>query len=334
MSLRQIAQNLDLSITTVSRALGGHSDVSEATRERIAREAERIGYVPNEMARRLQKGRADALGIVFPGGPETFDDTYLLMILEGAWDRLAEREMDLLVYPTAAGPREAGMYKRLVEGRRVDGLILTRVRDDDPRVDYLLGINFPFVTIGAGTFEDPRILSADVDNVDAMRKVLLHLKEFGHQVIACAGPNDLRFAATRHQVFLQVARELGLTPVAITEEGSPQGGEKVIARLLEAHPDVTALVCIMDRVTLGVLSELRRRGLVAGADLSVVSFGDTQLTRMSQFQVSALRLPIRDLAVTAVDLLLRRLDGMAIGRQVDHPVELISRDTVAAPKHR
>lgn len=334
MSLRLIAQNLDLSITTVSRALGGHSDVSETTRERITREAERIGYVPNEMARRLQKGRADALGIVFPGGPETFDDTYLLMILEGAWDRLAEREMDLLVYPTATGPREAGMYRRLVEGRRVDGLILTRVRDDDPRINYLLGINFPFVTIGAGTFDDPRIMSADIDNVGAMRKVLQHLKDFGHRVIACAGPNDLRFAAMRHQVFLQVARELDLTPVPIVDEGSLTGGEKAISRILSDYPDVTALVCIMDRVTLGALNELRRRGLTAGADLSVVSYGDTQLTRMSQFQVSALRLPIRDLAVTAVDLLLRRLDGLPTGHHVDHSVELISRNTVAAPGRR
>ena len=61
MSLRQIAQNLGLSITTVSRALAGYSDVSAATRQRVQAEAERIHYVPNEVARRLQRGRADAL---------------------------------------------------------------------------------------------------------------------------------------------------------------------------------------------------------------------------------------------------------------------------------
>ncbi len=332
MSLRQIAQNLELSITTVSRALGGHSDVSEATRERIEREAKRIGYVPNEMARRLQKGRADALGIVFPGGPETFDDTYLLMILEGAWQRLEEREMDLLVYPTSAGAREAKTYRRLVEGRRVDGLILTRVRDDDPRIEYLLDIDFPFVTIGAGKFDDPRVMAVDIDTRAAMRNVLLHLKGLGHQVIGCGGPTDLRFASKRHRVFVEVAEELGLKGVPLVVEGTPRGGEVIVERLVDAHPEVTALVCVMDRVTFGVLSEMQRRGIVAGTDLSVVSFGDTQLSRVSRFSVSALRLPIREMAMSAVDLLLRRIDGLPGGPLPDHPVEFVVRDTVGPPK--
>lgn len=332
MSLRQIAQNLELSITTVSRALGGHSDVSAATRERIENEAKRIGYVPNEMARRLQKGRADALGIVFPGGPETFDDTYLLMILEGAWERLEEREMDLLVYPTSTGAREATSYRRLVEGRRVDGLILTRVRADDPRIEYLLGIDFPFVTIGAGKFDDPRIMAVDIDTTSAMRAVLLHLKGLGHQVIGCAGPSDLRFASMRHQVFISVARELGLTAVSLVDEGTPRGGEAIVTRLVELHPDVTALVCVMDRVTFGVLSEMERRGMAAGSDLSIVSFGDTQLSRVSRFSVAALRLPIRELAMSAVDLLLRRIDGLPVGTAPDHPVEFVVRDTVGPPR--
>lgn len=334
MSLRQIAQNLELSITTVSRALGGHSDVSDATRERIEREAKRIGYVPNEMARRLQKGRADALGIVFPGGPETFDDTYLLMILEGAWARLEEREMDLLVYPTSSGAREAKTYRRLVEGRRVDGLMLTRVRDDDPRIDYLLDIDFPFVAIGAGRFDDPRVMSVDIDTRAAMRAVLAHLQGLGHHVIGCGGPTDLRFASKRHQIFVEVASELGLTAVPLIVEGSPRGGEKIVECLAEAHPDVTALVCVMDRVTFGVLTEMQRRGIVAGSDLSVVSFGDTQLSRISRFSVAALRLPIREMAMSAVDLLLRRVDGLPARPVADHPVEFVVRDTVGPPKRR
>lgn len=334
MSLRQIAQNLELSITTVSRALGGHSDVSEVTRERIEREAKRIGYVPNEMARRLQKGRADALGIVFPGGPETFDDTYLLMILEGAWVRLDEREMDLLVYPTSAGAREANTYRRLVEGRRVDGLILTRVRDDDPRIKYLLDIDFPFVTIGAGKFDDPRVMVVDIDTRAAMRQVLLHLKGLGHQVVGCGGPTDLRFASERHRLFLEVADELGLTAVPLIAEGSARGGETIVERLVETHAEVTAIVCVMDRVTFGVLTEMERRGMAAGGDLSVVSFGDTQLSRVSRFSVAALRLPVRDMATSAVDLLLRRIDGLPVRPVADHPVEFVVRDTVGPPKQR
>ncbi|MEI5617695.1 substrate-binding domain-containing protein, partial [Streptomyces brasiliscabiei] len=76
---------------------------------------------------------------------------------------------------------------------------------------------------------------------------------------------------------------------------------------------------------------MQTRGLVVGADLSVVSFGDTQLSRVSRFSVSARRLPIREMAMSAVDLLLRRIDGLPAGPVADHPVEFVVRDTVGPP---
>jgi len=328
MSLRQIANSLALSITTVSRALGGHSDVSDATRLRITREAERIGYVPNEMARRLQKGRADAIGFVIPGGPEAFDDSFFLKIIQGAWSRLEDLDMDLLVMSAPQGQKEVKLYRRLVEGRRVDGLILTRVREqDDERVNYLLDTRFPFVTLSAGKFDNPRIVSLDVDNHAAFRLALRRLVDLGHSTVACGGPRDIRYSALRLDAFHAVCAELGIEGVEINRDASLEGGERIVADIADHCPDVTALVCNADRVGAGAMREMMRRGLVPGRDLSLICFGDSQLTRLMRPRITVLKLPTEDMAARAIDLLVRLRDGVSIGALPDERAELVLRDT-------
>jgi LacI family transcriptional regulator len=327
MSLRQIASNLALSVTTVSRALGGHSDVSEATRLRIMREADRIGYVPNEMARRLQKGRADAIGFVIPGGPDAFDDPFFLKIIEGAWSRLEEHDMDLLVMSAPSGSREMKLYRRLVEGRRVDGLIVSRVRDGDERINYLLGAQFPFVTISAGRLDDHRVVSLDIDNAAAFRKALQRLRDLGHRSVACVGPRALRYSALRIEAFHMVSAEMHMNGVEIEADGSIEGGERAVDDLLTQHRGVTALICTNDRIGAGVVRELLRRGLTPGRDISVICFGDGQLTRMITPQLTCLRLPTEQMAIGAVDALIQMRNGLRLGRISDQHAELILRDT-------
>jgi LacI family transcriptional regulator len=334
MSLRQIASSLEISVTTVSRALGGHTDVSEATRLRIMREADRIGYVPNEMARRLQKGRADAIGFVIPGGPEAFDDSFFLKIIEGAWPRLEDQDMDLLVMSAPSGPKELKLYRRLVEGRRVDGLIITRVRDNDARINYLLDQNFPFVTISAGKFDDRRVTTIDIDNILALRLAIKRFTDLGHTTIACGGPRDLRYSAVRLDGFQRVCAELGVKGVEIVGEATIAGGQAIAAEILDHNLDVTALVCNSDRIGAGAVREVVRRGLTPGHDLSIISFGDSQMTRLTTPQLSVLRLPTEQMAVVAVDRLLQLRDGLQLGPIADQPAELILRDTDGPPRRR
>jgi LacI family transcriptional regulator len=329
MSLREIAGNLGLSVTTVSRALGGHSDVSEATRLRIVREADRIGYVPNEMARRLQKGRADAIGFVIPGGPGTFDDAFFLKIIEGAWARLEEEDIDLLVMSAPSGPQEMKLYKRLVEGRRVDGLILTRVHDQ--RVNYLLDAQFPFVTISAGRSDDHRVASIDLDNIAAMRMALQRLTDLGHRSIGCVGPRDMLHSSRRLDIFHKLCADMNLNATEIVAEHSIEGGERAVAAILAHHGEITAIVCNTDKIGFGALRELTSRGLAAGRDLSIICFGDSQLTRSVSPRLTILRLPTDQMAMRAVDVLLKLRDGVRVSRLADADAELILNETDGPP---
>ncbi len=148
MDLRTLSAQLGLSITTVSRALGGYSDVSSGTRERVLAAAAAAGYRPNRAAQRLKTGRADAVGLVLPAGSGAYADAFFAELIAAVGAALAERDLDLVIAATRAGESETDAFRRLAHGGRIDGVIVPRTLWDDPRVDFLIGARIPFVTHG------------------------------------------------------------------------------------------------------------------------------------------------------------------------------------------
>ena len=136
VNLKALSDALGLSRTTVSRALNGYDDVSEATRERVARAAREMGYVADPTARRLATGRADVIGIVYPFGAGDLGDPRFGEVVAGITERLAERNLDFII-ASARPNAELDTYRRIVDGKLVDGLIVARTRVDDPRIAYL-----------------------------------------------------------------------------------------------------------------------------------------------------------------------------------------------------
>lgn len=328
MSLREIAQNLGISITTASRALGGYPDVAAATRERVRAEAERIGYVPNEVARRLQSGRSDALGFLVPGSDRSFDEMFFLNIIEGAWGRLAGSGVDLLVMSASEGRAEIASYKRLVEGRRVDGLIVGRIRAQDPRIEYLSSVGFPYVAFGGRPETTAPSVHVEIDAQQTMGLVLDHLAGLGHHCIALlAGDQRYCFASARARAFEAAAAARGL--IAVIQDGSldEESGRRTALQAL-AHPGKpTALVGCTDRVTLGAARALAESGLELGIDVSLVAIGDNPIFEFFNPPIDAVRLPTQAMAAHAVDLLFSIRDGLTPRLKPAWQTELVARQS-------
>ena len=132
VTLKDIAARLNLSITTVSRALAGYGDVAETTRQRVQQAAEEMGYVPDATARRLQKGRTDTIGFVIPTFGPRFSDPFFSELLAGIGNEASRHNYDILVSTRPPGtPDEQATYRRMAEGRLVDGLLVVRTRIGD-----------------------------------------------------------------------------------------------------------------------------------------------------------------------------------------------------------
>ena len=134
MKLKELADSLGLSQTTVSRALNGYPEVNETTRSRVVEAARRLHYRPNASARRLATGRVGAIGAVLHAHRSQLIDPHYVEFLAGVGERLAEDEIDIVLSPTKVEGEETPSYRRIATGKRVDALILSSPPIEDERV--------------------------------------------------------------------------------------------------------------------------------------------------------------------------------------------------------
>lgn len=316
VTLRDLAEALNLSITTVSRALAGYSDVAESTRQRVLDAAEEMGYVPDATARRLQKGRTDTIGFVIPTSGPRFSDPYFSEILAGIGNEAARHNYDLLVSTRPPDtPEEQATYRRLIEGRLVDGLLVVRTRRKDPRLAYLATTGFPFVAFGRSDL-DVEFPYVDEDGFTGFELVAQHLLELGHRRLAfIAAPEDLMFGAFRRDGLEAVLHrhELSLPPdYAVVGDLTQRGGFAAMNELLDLSPPPTAVVASNDLMALGATSAAQKRGLVVGRDVSITGFDDIPLAEHAHPSLTTVRQPIYDIGRQVCSMLIRLIQGEAL----------------------
>ncbi len=310
MSLSTIAQNLGLSITTVSRALGGFTDVAAATRARVEAEARRIGYQPNHAARRLRSGRSEAVGVVLPAGPGQFDDPFFLRLLAGVGPPLQAAGLDLLVATARPGADELRAYRHLVEGRRVDGILLARTRRTDERIAYLQGHGMPFVAHGRSEATRP-FAHIDVDGQTACRTATERLIGLGHRRIGLINALETYMFAVHRQAGWRAAlSDAGLAPGPLAHaEPTEENGFRLMAAMLREATPPSAMLCATDRLAVGALHAIGAAGLRAGRDVSVIGYDNLPMATYTDPPLTTVEQPIDRAAARMVEMLLAVMGG-------------------------
>ena len=331
MKLKDLADALGLSQTTVSRALNGYPEVSEATRRRVLEAAERYHYRPNPSARRLATGRAGAIGAVLPTDRNLLVDPHFVEFLAGLGERLVEDEMDIVLSP-ARGGDETGTYRRIVAGNRVDALILSGPLVEDERVALLNELGLPFVVHGRTASSKPYAW-LDIDNESAFHQATNHLLDLGHRRIALInGSTRFTFAVNREQGFRRALAERGLTPdERLIGDGTmtDEVGYRLTERFMAEEPRPTAFLVSSMMLAFGCLRVIRSAGLVVGRDVSLIAHDDVfpflNADRMVP-PLTTMRSPIRAAGTRVADMIIDLLRGRA--PETIHelwPVELVIR---------
>jgi LacI family transcriptional regulator len=313
VTLKDLAEQLNLSITTVSRALAGYGDVAESTRQRVLEAASEMGYVPDATARRLQKGCTDTIGFVIPTSGPRFSDPYFSELLAGIGNEAARNKYDLLVSTCAPDtPEEDDAYRHKVEGRLVDGLLVVRTRVKDRRIQYLTGVGFPFVSFGRSEL-DLEFPYVDEDGFKGMDLVSQHLIDRGYRRIACiAPPPGLMFSTYRCAGIQAALHRNGLRleeRYCIHSDLTQHGGFLAMSKLLELSPLPTAVIACNDLMALGAISAAQSRGLVVGHDVAVTGFDDIPLSEHSHPPLTTVRQPIYAIGRQICQMLIQLIQG-------------------------
>jgi LacI family transcriptional regulator len=294
VSIKELASALGLSTSTVSRALNGYTDVNELTRERVQAMAATLGYRPDAGARRLVRGKTDAVGIVYSAAVENLGNPQFLDMADGLGERLQSRQLDLLL-AVAKSETDLTFYERLFLGGRVDAVIVPNTRVKDPRVDYLLEKKFPFVGYGR-TQECDTYSWVDFDNDRGSHLAVEHLLALGHTRFAYVhAPLELNFAFQRHRGFMAALAAHGLDCPPAYQVGHVQdrrSGLQAVQALLTMNPRPTAVLVDNNLGGVGILRGLMDAGLRVGQDISVVVHGDIpEDTLLTGMQVTTVTQP-------------------------------------------
>lgn len=338
--LKELADLLNLSRTTVSRALNGYPEVNAETRARVATAAARLGYRPDPVARKLATGRSGIIGVVFPPKANLLVNPHFTEWLAGATGWCAEHGI-MLALSGATAESELDSYRRLIDAGQVDGLIVSGPQRDDPRVALLAERGMPFIVHGRTDSERPYAW-VDIDNEGAFRGATRLLADLGHTRIALLnGEPGLTFAFHREAGFRAVHRERGLAlderlvkGAAMTEKN----GYRLTLDCLAVAPAPTAFLCSSVMTALGCLRALGDRGLKVPDDVSVIAHDDVLPMLPAEGlspPLTTTRSPIREGGVHAAEMLARIMDGRK--PETVHllmEVDLIVRASTAPPPRR
>jgi LacI family transcriptional regulator len=328
-SIRHLAQSLNLSITTVSRALDGYSDVSEATRERVKAAALASGYTPNAAARRLRKGTTEVVTLILPAEPGHFNEPLYIGILASMGERLAEASYDLTLFAAPPGPDELRAYRKVVEGRRADALVVVRTRRNDERVRYLAAAHFPFVVMGRTEVDFPYAF-VDGDGEAAFADVTRRLLTLGHRrILHLAAPSAFTFATLRRRGYETAMAEAGLIPEFVETLHSQEGGHRTALAVLRRPERPTALLCATDSIAIGAMQAARDLGLTIPGDVSVVGHDNLPAGEHVVPPLTTMELPVGATGRVLAEMILARLSGKEPGTlQRILPVRFVERGSI------
>ncbi len=334
-TIKDVAREAGVSIATVSYVLNNTGAVSEATRQRVLQAVERLGYRPSVLAQGLQARESRMIGYSWrPVPPDQFNPI-LEKFIHGMAEAAARHGYHVLAFPSTEPSDEIGPYHEMVERDRVDGFILSNTNLNDPRVRYLLEIEFPFVAFGRAN-PDWEFAWVDVDGADGVEQAVNHLLELGHTRIAClAWPEESLTGQYRLAGYRRAMAAAGLEVEAgwvVRTENYYQHAYRAVQPWLSRPPDrrPTAIVALTDLMAMGAMNAAADAGLVVGRDLAVVGFDDSPIAAYLRPPLTSLRQPLWEVGELVVTMLIDLIAGETPSpAQVLLKPELIVRDSTA-----
>ncbi|MBB6283748.1 LacI family DNA-binding transcriptional regulator [Geobacillus subterraneus] len=314
-TIKDIAKAAGVSITTVSRALNGYSDVNENTRQKIIDIAKQLNYSPNTLARGLVMNKSKTIGLLVSGlTRDSAKDNFTFEVLAGVNEYVSEVDYDMVLFSTTSTKQREKTYTQLCRERRVDGAILQGIRTDDPYLHEVVESNIPCVLIDI-PIESKTVGYVTTDNVLGAKKAVRHLIELGHKRIAMINGYEYAFVSEqRLKGFKEALLEAGLP---VREYWIANGtfreeiAEQEALRLLQHYPEITAFFCASDLMALGVIKAAKRLGKQVPDDVAVIGYDDIILASYSSPSLSTIAQDKFAMGYEAAKLLIAMLEGKA-----------------------
>lgn len=331
--LKDVATAAGVDISTASRVLNNEAGqrVAADTRDRILAAADELGYRPNAIARALRTARSNTLGIAVP----QLDNPVFAQIIIGATAAAHARGYDLLISLVEDAAGGAGVYERLSDANRVDGLLVATLEEEAGLRRTLQRTAVPYVVVNRRLRGVPNFVA--LDNFEAAKTATEFLISLGHRRIGHLAGRIAGYNGSQRLAGYEAAlREAGIEPdpALVSEAGyTLEGGTRGTDAMLAVRRRPTAILAATVMSGAGALKALHAAGVRVPDDMSVMSIHDMAMAEMLQPPLTALRLPAREMGAVAaeglIDLLEEKSEAVA---RILKPEGLVLRASTSAPK--
>lgn len=332
-SMREVANAAGVAMSTVSRVISGHPDVSPEMRVRVQQVVEQLGYEPHFLAQSLRRGATFSVGFTL----NDIANPVIAQFARGAEAVLREAGYSMLVMSAENDPALEYTNVRFLQSRRVDGLLLLLASERKrTTIDALAQLQIPMVVIDRDLPRRLRASAVLCDHRAGMASAVEHLIGLGHRRIGLISwPLDLRPGRERLAGLQQAFAAHGIPDTSIPVLGPFTAGEaeRAAGELLDGADPPTALIAGTNQLLIGCLRAIAKRGLRLGTDLALVTCDDIPLAELFTPPIATITRDNIKIGRTAAELLLRRLNGHAEPETVILETAFVPRASCSPPPH-
>ena len=334
-TMKRIAGELGVSITTVSKVLNNRADISEATRSRVLAKVEELGYKRNAVARSLSLRRSHTLGIIIPDLMHSF----FVEIIAGIEPVASSRGYGLLLCSSSENPEKEQSELEMLRSRQVDGIVLASAHasGNTDMLQQLTKQGTTLVMIDRDDHPGVKCHRVLTDDERVGHLATDHLLDLGRRAIAHIGGPAIVHAKRREKGWRDAlrARDIKAPDEWIVRGGFMESeGYQAMKRLLDVRPKIDAVFAANDPSAIGAMKAIWEAGLRVPDDIAVVGVGDIALGDLLRVPLTTVGWSRTDQGRHAAELMLNSLDedNDAEPQRIIIPPRLIARASSGAPR--
>ncbi len=327
-TLQDVARHAGVSTATVSRCFNNPDRVVKATREKILKIVDELGYTPHFGGRALASNRSNTVGAIIP----TMENAIFARGLQAFQETLADNGVTLLVASSGYDPERELQQIRTLISQGADGLLLIGHARPDKTNDFLKRRKIPCV-LTWNYRVDSGCYSVGFDNRKAAAQLAQQVIDYGHRHIAMITGSTVfnDRAVDRINGVRDVIQNAGIPPEQMTivsTHYSLQNGGDAFAELMTQSPRPTAVICGNDVLATGAIARAKAMGIGVPGDISITGFDDIDLAEVIQPKLTTVHVPHRRMGESAARLLLEIINGQTDCKSVELATEIVLRESL------
>ena len=321
MTIKDIAKECGVSISTVSRVLNGRPDVREEVRQRVLDCMQRHNYIPNNTARDLVKTNSDTVGLVVRGVSNPFY-TNIIKTIQQEIDRAG---YTLVMQQIRSGEDEIKCGAIMEREKKLRGLIFLGGRSDYTDSEIAL-LNVPFVccsyTNSYGNLDKTEYSSVSIEDEQTAFLAVESLYRMGHRRIAAliSEKDDRSVSELRYSGYLKALKTYGVEPddelVICAGNYDMPGAYRAVKEMLQRRKDFTALFCISDSMAIAAMRALKDCGCSVPENCSVISIDGLEMAEYTDPRLATLAQPMEQMGRESVETLVNLIEGHSVHKQL------------------